>query len=80
MRITIVRPDNLVCVDGFCFSDIDMSSIPPDIVAVQWYDTFGEIESMLPTGRPSNTPIVSMDPYQDVISQWVTKKAAHDAQ
>lgn len=78
MRITIVRPDNLVCIDGNCFNDIDMSSIPSDVVAVQWYDTVGELESVLPNGRPGNTPITSMAPYQNVIDQWNAKKAAYN--
>jgi len=51
-----------------------MSSIPPNVNAMQWYDTYGDEESTDPeTGRPVNTIITSLDDYQGVISQWENK-------
>ncbi len=35
MKITVVRPDNTVIIDGVAIADIDMSSIPEDIHAIQ---------------------------------------------
>jgi len=74
MRITVIRDDNAVYIDGVCKTGIDMSSIPPHVNAMQWYDTYGDEESTDPeTGRPVNTIITSLDDYQGVISQWENK-------
>lgn len=46
MRLTIVTQDKFISVDGKGLLDIeqDLSWIPSDVHAVQWYDTWGEIE------------------------------------
>lgn len=44
MRLTIVPVDGAVYVDGVSYSDLDLSFIPADIHALQWYDTYGELE------------------------------------
>jgi len=47
MRLTIIVEDRLVSVDGVGYNlpeSIDLSWIPSDVWAVQWYDTYGEIE------------------------------------
>ena len=46
MRVTIVPSDKLISVDGKGLLDIkqDLSWIPPNIHAVQWYNIWGEIE------------------------------------
>ena len=44
MRATILPKDGTVTVDGEGLGDFDMSKVPDDIHAVQWYDTGGEIE------------------------------------
>ena len=75
MRVTVVVPDNVVCIDGDCIGGIDMSSVPPLVRAMQWYETYGDVESTDPeTGRPINTIITSLDDYQGVIAQWEEKK------
>lgn len=78
-RITVVKPDSLVCVDGRCFYDIDMSSVPENLHAMQWYGSAGQEERHDPqTGRPVNTPITSLDPYSDVLAQWEAKRVEAD--
>lgn len=79
MRVTIVKPDSMVCVDGLCFSDIDMSSLESDVVALQWYDTKGDLETMTPDGRYNNTAVTSLDPFRTVLDQWTVKKEQLDA-
>lgn len=80
MRVTVVKPDGVVCIDGLCFGEIDMTSVPPDVVALQWYETYGDQESINPiTKRMENTIINSLDGYENVIAQWEQKKAEHDA-
>lgn len=44
MRAAIIPSDRVVVIDGQAYSNIDMSSIDPAIHAVQWYDTWGEVE------------------------------------
>lgn len=74
MRATIVPADHIVCIDGVCKSDIDMSSVNPDVHAVQWYETYGEVETLDPvTRRPVNIVIHNLDDYSAVIDQWYEK-------
>lgn len=51
MRIIIIPDDTLVAVDGDFVNGVDMSSMPEEIHAVQWYDDKGEIE--FKDGRPN---------------------------
>lgn len=46
MRLTIIPIDKAIGIDGVFFSNIeeDLSWISPNIHAVQWYDTWGEVE------------------------------------
>lgn len=46
MRLIIIPSDKFISIDGQGLLDIeqDLSWIPPDVHAVQWYDTWGEIE------------------------------------
>ena len=44
MRLTIIPEDGAVYVDGVSYSHLDLSFIPSDIHALQWYDTYGELE------------------------------------
>jgi hypothetical protein len=45
MRLTIVPSDKLVLVDSMAISfDLDAASIPQNVHALQWTNTFGHIE------------------------------------
>jgi hypothetical protein len=46
MRLTIVPADGAVYLDGVVYMDLDLSTcnIPSDVHALQWYDTYGELE------------------------------------
>jgi hypothetical protein len=44
MRVTIVTENNQVKVDDGQMRYVDVSALPDDVHAIQWYDTFGEIE------------------------------------
>lgn len=82
MRLTIIPSDGFVSIDGYGFSGLDLSSIDPTVHAVQWYDTYGEIEIKDPaTGRMlSNTDIVSLDQFQIALDIWNAKKQEIEAQ
>jgi hypothetical protein len=46
MRLTIIPVDGSVGKDGKFYLNLDLSScnIPSDVHALQWYDTYGDIE------------------------------------
>jgi hypothetical protein len=44
MRLTIVPIDGVVYVDGVSYSGLDLSFVPADVHALQWYATYGELE------------------------------------
>lgn len=79
MRATIVKPDSLVCIDGVCHDGIDMSSLNQDVWALQWYDVYGDLETVDEFGVRKNTVVYSLEPYQAVIDQWYEKNAAREA-
>lgn len=76
MRVTIIPIDGFVSIDGYGFSGLNLSSIDPTVHAVQWYDTYGEIEVKDPiTGRMvANTEINSIEQFQVAIDVWNAKK------
>jgi len=76
MRVTILPDDNSVSVDGEGHSGLDLSFIDPTIHAVQWYDTYGEIERKDPTTKrmTGNEEITSFDEFQPAIAVWQAKK------
>lgn len=69
MRVTIVPFDSVVIVDGVAKWPLDLSFMA-DIHAVQWYDTWGEVERMDVEGRHSNERIESIAPYQQALDLW----------
>lgn len=44
MQVTIIPDDTLVVINGESVKGVDMSSMPAEIHAVQWYGDQGEIE------------------------------------
>lgn len=75
MRITIIKPDNIIGVDGI-FHQVDCSSLPGNLRVVQWSGSGGHIEWI----DGPNTDINDIGPYQVVIDKWVETKARFDAQ
>lgn len=80
MRATIIPSDKVVTIDGFSLSGIDMTGIDQSVHAVQWYDTFGEVEIIGANGRMiSNELIDSLSEYQSILEQFFTAKSIIDA-
>ena len=80
MRLTIISDDQVVSKDGISYGQLDMTQLPSTIHAVQWYDTWGEVEykPVIANGQktiPQNTIIDSISDYQWAIDAWQT---AHD--
>jgi hypothetical protein len=65
MRITIVRDDNVVGVDGV-FRRTDLSAMPVGIRAVQWNGMSGHIEY----DDASNVPLQCIADFQQFIDAW----------
>ena len=79
MRLVIIDEENdkmQVGIDGSFYSGLDGSSLAADIHAVQWYDTYGDIEYQDPTTRrqTSNADITSATQFQFAIDLWVVAK------
>lgn len=69
MRVTIIPSDGIVIVDGVTKSPIDLSFMS-DIHAVQWYDTWGEIERIDAEFRHSNERIDSFSQFEPAVALW----------
>ena len=44
MRLTIIPEDGAVYKDNYSYSGLDLYFVPEDVHALQWYDTYGEVE------------------------------------
>lgn len=81
MRVTIIPIDTFCALDGIGFGGIDMTSVPKDVHAVQWFGTWGEQEILdLKTGRiDRNENIDNLDAFQAVLNSYWTIRNRHDA-
>ena len=72
MRVTIIPSDGSVTIDGDGRAPIDLSFMGQDIHAVQWYETWGEIERKDPeTGAmTANEHIADLSLFQAAIDAW----------
>jgi hypothetical protein len=77
MRISIIKDDGTVVKDGTSYTDLDLSALPSEFHAMQWYDTKGDVESKDADGNPVNTAITDLSPYQWCVDAW---QAAYDAE
>lgn len=84
MRLTIVAVDNAVYVDGVSYSNLNLSSIPSNVHALQWYDTYGEIEFKRQfvdgqINHPANQVITELPSWaNDAKSTWDAAKVAEE--
>ena len=71
-RVIIVPSDRLCTIDGVTVTDMDMSSVPANLHAVQWYGTWGEEEYIdLETRRMEpNVRITSLDAYTQLFAAF----------
>lgn len=71
MRLSIIPEDGVVCKDGECLHEIDLSWIPQNIHAVQWYSDHGEVEY---EDQIPNLEIDDLGIYQQASDLWDAKK------
>tara|TARA_R110002020_G_scaffold172416_1_gene362778 strand:+ start:1639 stop:1890 length:252 start_codon:yes stop_codon:yes gene_type:complete len=71
MRVTIVKQDETVTKDGVSHIEIDMSDLPNNVHAIQWYDTVGDVEYIDETQSEivhiRNEEITDFSPYQKYV-------------
>lgn len=72
MRITIIVADSFCSIDGVGYFGLDMSSLPANVHAMQWYDVEGWIEFDIAADgiKPPNQHITDLTEFQGVIAAW----------
>ena len=85
MRVTIVKDDNAVYVEGKSHT-VDCSSLPGGFHALQWDGASGEIEfqtiacaSCGGKSRKPNTVFTDLAPYQALVEAWSAVEAQEKA-
>lgn len=75
-RITVVKGDGLIIVDKEGYNGIDLSFLDANIHAIQWYDTWGEIERKDERNRHlPNEEITSLGVLEEfLMAAWRAKK------
>ena len=80
MKLTIIKPDSSVYIDGLCYFNIDMSWIPQingvDVHAVAWDGDMGHGEIELSDSTP-NIPITELGVFEKVVELWEEKRQEH---
>jgi hypothetical protein len=69
MRVSIIPVDGVVVLNGVAKDKLDLSFMS-DVHAVQWYDTWGEVERYDGIAKLPNERIESIAPYQAAIDAW----------
>lgn len=68
MRLTIIRSDGAVYVDSVAYLSLDMSTVPDNVHALQWFDGSGWIEFV---GDVANQDIVELPSWANVcVQEW----------
>lgn len=73
MRVTIIADDSHVYVEEQALV-VDLTGLDPEIHAVQWYGTVGEVEyrhDHIANVRKPNERITDFAPYQVFVDQWM---------
>jgi transcription elongation factor Elf1 len=76
MRVTIIKEDNTVLVDGERHT-VDCSDLPADFHALQWSGFAGEVEYSATRcdhcgvrSKKGNVLITDVSPYQSYVDAW----------
>lgn len=71
MRLTIIRSDGFVSIDGKGYSGLNLSLLDNNIHAIQWTDTSGVVEYIeTGNGRPANKIITDLNLCYPAITAW----------
>jgi len=73
MKLSIVTDDKMVAKDGVGYFNLDISYVPNTVHALQWYETYGEIEykSTGPYRKPANEQITALPDWANTaLTKW----------
>ena len=73
-RVTVIKPDSCVVVDGNAQFGVDLSFLAANIRVVQWYRTTGEVEY---SDGTQNLIINDFTPYMQAYNNWNTAYQAN---
>ena len=76
MRFTYIKTDKTVGIGG-AFLTVDNSSFDQEVDAIQWYDTYGEIE-FLNRQQRNNEFFEDINYIQPLIDLWNAEKINQD--
>jgi hypothetical protein len=76
MRFTYIKTDKIIGINGI-FLTIDNSSFNQEVDAIQWYDTYGEIEFINRQER-NNEFFEDINYIQSLIDLWNIEKIKKD--
>ena len=79
MRVSIIKDDGAVVKDGVAHIGLDLSALPANFHALQWYDSYGDLEGKDENNNPTNTDITDFSPYQWCIDKWQEAQDAEEA-
>ncbi len=65
MRVTVIRDDGVVGIDGI-FRLVDLSALPAGIRAIQWNGSSGHVEY----DEAANTALDNVTAFQPFIDLW----------
>lgn len=81
MRVTIIKDDNAVNLDGMRRT-VDCTDLPADFHALQWGGTSGEVEYRMTRcdhcsarSKKGNVLISDLSPYQKYVDAWHVEDA-----
>ena len=78
MKLTIIPSDGAVYKDNYSFSKLDLSIVPANIHALQWYETEGEVE-FNGKPKPQNEIIFELPVWaNDCLTKWDEAKVAEE--
>lgn len=76
MRLTYIKSDKSIGIDG-AFLTVDNSSFDQEVDAIQWYNTYGEIEFINRQQR-NNEIFEDINYIQPLIDLWNAEKINQD--
>lgn len=87
MRVTILKDDSTVSIDGERHA-VDCTDLPVDFHALQWYGALGgEVEYRMTTcahcnarSKKPNQTVSDFTPYTVYVDRWKAAKAAAEAE
>ena len=83
MRLTMVETSKFVVIDGVKAVNLSFPSKYENIHAIQWYDTWGEVEFKVDENgnKPENIKIKNLNDYLELANlhaDWVTENQVDD--